>query len=166
MLLVPDFSLNIKKWMEVQRKTPKHLSCFTATASKLCLRCNFQEDWSFKCRPHCNPEECGLVWEECVWAFTWKITFPSRPQSAFLQPIHYTLSPQVALVCHNCLPLCWASCGYVNKLSMLNSQASTVTRCRTCLIYTSHLQQEQMHKGELTYPREIILSIAHPWNKT
>lgn len=106
-----------------------------------------------------------LIWEEYVWALAWKITFPSRPQSAFLQLIHYPLSPQVALVCHNCLPLRFASWFYVNKLSMFNSQASTVTRCRTRLIYIHGLHASNKNKGELTYPREIILSIAHPWYK-
>lgn len=145
-LLVPDFPLYIQKWMGVSSKTPWYLSCFTAKASKLCLRCKFQEDWSFKCRPHSNPEECGLVWEECIWAFAWKMSFPSRPHVASLQLIYDPLSSEVALVCHNRLPLCCASCGYVNKLSMFNSQDSTVTRCRTYLINMQGLYTSNMNK--------------------
>lgn len=156
-----DFPLYIQKWIKNKRKTPWCLSCFTAIASKWCLRCNFQEDWSFKSGPHFNPEECGLIWEECVRAFAWKITFPSRPQAAFLQSIHNPLSPQVALVSHNRLPLCCASCGYANKLSTLNSQASAVNRCKTCLINT----QDFILPAKTNALRGVDISIETPYAK-
>lgn len=108
----------------------------------------------------------SVVWSEKSAAFGWKITFPTRPQAAFLWAIHNPLSSQVALVCHNRLPLCYASCGYVNKLSMFNSQASTVTRCRICLRNTQGLPTRTNSEMGIDISKRNKSEYSAPWYET